>query len=49
MVLTVLLVLALIALICTIISALGKCPIWVPVVILAIMELLRQLPLGKTG
>jgi hypothetical protein len=47
--LTVLLILAIAAFVCTIIAALGKCPIWIPVVLLCIIELLRQLPLGRTG
>jgi hypothetical protein len=45
--LTVFLVLALLALLLTIGSAVGWCPLWVPVVLLAIIELLRALPLGK--
>lgn len=44
---TVLLLLALAALICTIASALGKCPVWVPVLFLCVYALLQQLPLGR--
>ena len=43
--LTVLLVLALIALICAIASAVGRCPLWVAVVVLALYALVQQLPL----
>lgn len=45
--LTVYLVLVLAAFGCTIVSALGKCPVWIPVVLLCVIELLRVLPLGK--
>lgn len=45
--LTVFLLLALSAFVCTILSAIGKVPLWVGVVLLCIIELLRALPLGK--
>ena len=45
--LTVLLVLVLAAFIATFLSAIGKCPLWVGVVFLCIIELLRVIPLGK--
>lgn len=45
--LTVFVVIAITAFACTIIAALGKCPVWVPVLLLCIIELLRALPLGK--
>lgn len=45
--LTVFLLLALAAFICAILDALGKCPLWIAVVLLAIIELMRALPLGK--
>lgn len=43
---TVFLILAIVAFGCTIASALNKCPLWVPVLLLTIIELLRALPLG---
>jgi hypothetical protein len=42
--LTVAVVLVLAAFICTVVSALGKCPLWVAVVFLCVIELLRVLP-----
>ncbi len=45
--LTVMICLVAAAFICTVISALGKCPVWVPVFILCVIELIRVLPLGK--
>jgi hypothetical protein len=45
--LTVLGLLILAAFICTIVSALGKCPVWVPVLLLCVVELVRILPLGR--
>jgi len=45
--LTVLLILALAAFIVTILSALGKAQLWIAVIILTIIELLRELPLGR--
>lgn len=44
---TVLLVLAITAFVCVIVSAFGKCPLWVAVALLCIIELLRVMPLGK--
>ncbi len=35
------------AFICTIVSALGRCPLWVSVILLCVVELLRILPLGR--
>lgn len=35
------------AFICTIISALGRSPLWVAVLLLCIVELVRILPLGR--
>jgi hypothetical protein len=46
-VLTVFLILAVAAFGCTIASAVGKCPLWVAVLILCVIELLRALPLGR--
>ena len=45
--LTVFIILALAAFIVTVVSAMGKCPLWVAVVILCLIELLRALPLGR--
>lgn len=45
--LTVFLLLAILSLICTVASAAGQCPLWVPVLLLTIMELLRAIPLGR--
>ena len=45
--LTVMLLLALAAFVCTIVAALGKCPLWVAVILLVLMELLRALPPGR--
>jgi len=45
--LTVFLLLAIAAFVCTILNAIGKCPIWVAVVLLCLIELLRAVPLGK--
>jgi hypothetical protein len=44
--LTVFLLLALAAFLCTVVAALGKCPVWIPVLLLCIIELLRAIPLG---
>jgi hypothetical protein len=44
--LTVALLLAIAALLCAIAAAIGKAPLWVAVVLLAILETLRTLPLG---
>lgn len=35
------------AFVSTIVSAIGKCPLWVPVLLLTLVELLRILPLGN--
>jgi hypothetical protein len=45
--LTVFLILALSAFVCAIAEAMGKCPSWVPVIILCLIELLRCVPLGR--
>ena len=45
--LTVLLILSIISLICTIASIVNKAPLYVAVLILTLMELLRALPLGR--
>lgn len=42
--LTVTLILLLAAFVCAVASAMGKCPLWVAVVFLCILELLRVLP-----
>lgn len=47
MVLTIIGLLILAALIGTILSLMGKCPLGVPVLFLCIVEALRILPLGK--
>lgn len=43
--LTVIFVLILAAFICSIAGAMNKCPLWVPLVLLCVIELLRVLPL----
>lgn len=45
--LTVFVILAIAAFIGTILAAMGKCPLWVPVMFLAIIECLRIMPLGR--
>jgi hypothetical protein len=45
--LTVIGIIVISAFICTIISALGKCPLWIAVVLLCVVELLQVLPLGR--
>jgi hypothetical protein len=45
--LTVTLILVIAAFGCAIASAIGKCPLWVSVVLLCVVELLRVLPLGR--
>ena len=45
--LTVFLLLAIAAFIAAVVSAMGKCPLWVSVVLLCLIELLRALPLGR--
>ena len=42
--LTVTVLLLLAAFVCTIASAMGKCPLWVAVLLLVVLELLRVLP-----
>lgn len=44
---TIIAILILCALIATIISALGKCPLWVPVFILCFVEAVRVWPVGS--
>lgn len=44
---TVLMFLIVAAFVCTIASAAGWCPLWVPVILLTLLELIRVLPLGK--
>jgi hypothetical protein len=41
------LLLALAAFVCVIAAAVGRAPLWVAVILLVIIELLRDLPLGK--
>ncbi len=45
--LTVLLLLAVSAFLVTIAAAVGRAPLWVAVILLCLIELLRELPLGK--
>jgi len=47
MLLTVIGILVVAAFICTIVSALGKCPLWVAVMLICVVELVRILPLGR--
>jgi hypothetical protein len=42
---TVILFLVIAAFICAIVSALGRCPLWVSVILLCIVELMRVIPL----
>lgn len=42
--LTVFILLAIVAFGCTIASAVNRCPLWVPVLLLTLIELLRALP-----
>jgi hypothetical protein len=44
---TVFVVLVLAAFIVTVLSAIGRAPLWVSVIILCVIELLRVLPLGR--
>lgn len=44
---TVILLLIIAAFICTIVNALGKCPVWVPLVLLCVVELLHSVPMGR--
>jgi hypothetical protein len=45
--LTVLLILSVAALIAAILTLMGRCPVAVPVLLLAIIEVLEHLPLGR--
>ena len=45
-ILTVFVVLVVLAIILTVLSAMGKCPLWASVFVLCLIELLRTLPLG---
>ncbi|HEY4266683.1 MAG TPA: hypothetical protein VGM94_00695 [Galbitalea sp.] len=45
--LTVILVIALLAIVSAVVAAWGRAPLWVAVVLLCVIELLRALPLGK--
>lgn len=44
---TITLILALAAFVMTVASAAGRAPIWVAVLLLTLIELLRDLPVGK--
>jgi len=44
---TVFALLAVVAFLCTIASAVDRCPLWVAVIVLCLIELLRVLPLGR--
>ena len=43
--LTVMFILVATAFVCTIVAAMGKCPVWVAVLMLCIIELVKLLPL----
>lgn len=45
--LTVMVILVVGAFVATVVSAMGKCPLWVAVTLLCIIELIRVLPMGK--
>jgi hypothetical protein len=45
MALTVILLLGLATFVTTIVAAMGKCALWIPVLLLSIIELLREIPL----
>ncbi len=45
--LTIIGILVVIAFVLAIVSLIGKCPVGVPVLLLALVELLRILPLGR--
>jgi len=45
--LTIMFLLVIIAFLLTIGSAIGRVPLWIPVLLLTIIELLRVLPLGR--
>lgn len=47
MIVTVFVILALCAFVLAIVSAVGRVPLWIAVVVLALIELLRALPLGR--
>jgi apolipoprotein N-acyltransferase len=47
MLITVTLLLALAALIITIVHAMNRCPLWPAVLVLTVIELLRSIPLGR--
>ena len=47
MLITVMVVLAIAALICAVAAAMAKAPLWVSVILLALMELIRALPMGR--
>lgn len=44
---TVLVLLAVVAFLLTIASAVGKCPCWVPLVIVTLVLLIERVPVGK--
>ena len=44
---TVMIILVIAAFVVTVLSAIGKAPLWIAVLILTIVELLRVLPLGR--
>lgn len=44
---SILALLALVAFVVTILSAIGKAPLWVAVLLLTLIELLQVLPLGR--
>lgn len=43
---TVISVLIVLALVLTIVSAIGRCPLWIPVLLLTLVELIRIIPTG---
>lgn len=45
--LTVILLLVVAAFIVTIVSAVGKCPLWPAVLLIVVVELIRTVPLGR--
>ena len=47
MAISVIAVLVVAAFIAALVSAAGKCPLWVSVILLCVVELLRILPLGR--
>lgn len=44
---TVIICLVVAAFICTIVAAMGKCPVWVPMLLLCVVELVRIMPVGR--